>query len=502
MKSRHSIRRIGIPLLLLLVFALLAFVMTEPTADTATGTPTRWAIILHYTLHIGVVLSGAFFAIAVMNCFVWDGLIARMLGTPIPRLVKDLMAFIIFMIGVTIIVGLIFKQSVTGIWATSSVLGFILGFALRSLILDVFTGLAINVDRSYKVGDWVHVHARNRVEYIGCILETNWRTTRLRTTENNIIVLPNSLIGQSVVTNFSAPDTLSRFELLFHLDFTVPTERALRILQAGAQAACGPEGIEAEPPPKVKLNRVTDIGVEYRLRYWLHPERVSPNRARHLVLQSVLHNLATAGLSLAYPKQDIYHTTMPSRGLNASAPEDKIALLASVDLFRSLPHEALQLLAQHLTPVTFSTGQHVVTAGDEDNAMFVIIEGILDVYVHSEMEQTEIKVGHVTAGQFFGEMALLTGKPRSATIKAATDIVAYEITHDDMMPVVETYPDVLETISRVIAERHIQEQQFLAHQNAKALQEQRQRLTNETLRSIRHFFDSVKKTVTSRRHLS
>ena len=458
--------------------------------------------VLSYTIHIGLVLSAAFLLTAAMNVIVWDGFIARVLGTAVPRLIKDLSAVAIFIISLTVIVGVIFERSVTGIWAASSAIGFVLGFALRGLILDVFTGLAINVERSYKIGDWIHLHSRDDIEFIGCIEEINWRTTRIKTTDNNIIVVPNSLIGQSIVTNFSAPNTLSRLDLLFYLDFSVPTERALRVLLAGVMAAVGSEGIEAVPEPKVKVNAITKHGIEYKIRYWIYPEKTSPNRARHLVLQQTLHNLHTAGLSLAYPKLDVFHASMPSRQLRTHVREDRASILASIDLFSDLPPEALDLLATKIALVTFEASERVVTIGDEGDSMFIIIEGLLDVYLPNSPGPGPkmVKIGHLSAGQFFGEMALLTGKPRSATVVAATDVVAYQITHEHMMPLFDTYPEVLETISKVVAAR--QAQQAHLHETLQPPSpEITQTLTEEVLHSIKMFFSHLKEVMASHRRV-
>ena len=131
--------------------------------------------------------------------------------------------------------------------------------------------------------------------------------------------------------------------------------------------------------------------------------------------------------------------------------------------------------------------------------MFVIIEGLLDIYVFNEDENEEVKRGHITAGQFFGEMALLTGKPRSATVIAATDVLGYEISQSCMWDLIMDYPDILENISRVVAERQIQEQHFLENIQREDLIETTQKLTDEILTSIRSFFGMMKETVTYRR---
>ena len=99
-------------------------------------------------------------AYRVINLYLWDGVITHTIGTPVPRLIKDITSLTIYFLATMAIIGVVFGQSVTGIWATSSVLGLILGFALRPMILDVFTGIAINIDNSFAIGDWIELHDR------------------------------------------------------------------------------------------------------------------------------------------------------------------------------------------------------------------------------------------------------------------------------------------------------------------------------------------------------
>ncbi|WP_218673799.1 mechanosensitive ion channel family protein [Candidatus Entotheonella palauensis] len=452
---RQILQKIIPPAMIFLLFVAVALISNGASGFFYGDVTNRVVTVSNYVVQILAVLSGLYLLIRLINVLVWDNLVTQALGTPIPRLIKDLSAILICLIGITIIVGVVFEQPVTGIWATSGAFGVVIGFALRSLILDTFTGLAINVDNSYKIGDWVHVHSRNRVDYIGCILEINWRTTRLKTTDNNVIIIPNSLIGQSIVTNFSSPSDISRFELCFCFDADLPSERVIRVLLAGVKGAVSPSGIEEHPEPTVRINRVTDAGIEYRIRYWIYPAKLSPPKARHAVISSVQRNLRTAGISLARPKQDINLTQRPARPLNTDILDDRVALLSSIDLFHHIETEALQALASNIKQVAFKSLDKVVAEGDKGDSMFIVIEGLLDVYVRNDADGKDIKVGHITSGQFFGEMALLTGKPRSATVVASTDVVGYEITHHCMQDLFRAYPEVLEAISKVLAERQL-----------------------------------------------
>ncbi len=231
------------------------------------------------------------------------------------------------------------------------------------------------------------------------------------------------------------------------------------------------------------------IKAEYRIRYWIYPAKLSPPKARHAVLSGVLSNLQTAGMSLAYPKRDVSVIRPPRRSLNAGLIEDRVALLSSIDLFHLVEPDALQSLASNITQVDYKGLEKVVTMGEKGDSMFIVIEGLLDVYVHNDMEGQDVKVGHITSGQFFGEIALLTGKPRSATVIASTDVVAYEITYHCMRELFQLYPEVMEVVSKVLAERESQQKQFLEgiYHKPKAVASH-ETLADDIIISIRNFF--------------
>lgn len=210
--------------------------------------------------------------------------------------------------------GVVFGKSVAGIWATSSVAGLVLGFALRSMILDIFTGLAVNLDRSYQIGDWLEVHSPAFKEPVyGQVININWRTTRLQLRNQNVLVLPNSLMGVTAVTNYSMPTDLGRFEVSVTLDFSVPPERAMRVLLASVKAVLGTSGLVEDPEPSVVVGEISGTGVRYRVLYFAHVNQSTPGSSRHLVLRSAIEHLNRAGLSPAYPKQDVFNAEMPER---------------------------------------------------------------------------------------------------------------------------------------------------------------------------------------------
>jgi len=129
-------------------------------------------------VHIGLWLSGACLIVALLNHLFWEGFVAHLLQHPVPRLVRDSVAIVVFLLAAAGIVGVEFGQPVVGIWATSGAIGIILGLALRSIILDIFSGLAVNFEHSYRIGDWVELVERSSSSPVrGKVIEIDWRTT-------------------------------------------------------------------------------------------------------------------------------------------------------------------------------------------------------------------------------------------------------------------------------------------------------------------------------------
>ena len=473
--------RLLVPFCVLLAFLLPGWPVLTEYGTEAADLSQR---ILGRILGTGIGLAIAWFLVRVVDLFCW-GLIERRLTTPIPRLIKDIGAGLIFLVAIMTIISLVFKQSVAGIWATSGIVGIVVGFALRNMIADVFSGVALNVDQPFKLGDWIEVHPRSVEPLRGCVTEISWRTTRIRKTDNSTVVIPNSLISSIVLVNFSAPEPKGRFDQTFCLEFGIPTERALRVLLAGAKSA---EGILADPAPKVLVNKVTDQGVEYKVRYWLDPVKTSPRKGRHRITASILRHLHHAGLSLAYPKQDLFLSRMPNRQLDSNV--DQHQLLTRTELFAHLSSTELNTLASRVVEKRFNVGTSLVRKGDEGNSMFILVEGLLNVCTEAEDDGRSVLVDDLEPGDFFGEMCLLTGCPRTATIIAQTDVVVFEIDHEAVNALLAGRPEIAHHLAETVARR---QKQLEDAGKTKADEEQKNEAPNsqKILDRMKEFFSAL-----------
>ena len=399
-------------------------------------------------------LVGAYLVTRLLDWIFWNGVVRSAINREPPRLMVQLLGLAVYLSAFAGILAFVFHRSVTALWATSGAVGIVVGFALRNLILDTFSGLAIHLEAPFKVGDWINVNTRMG-DMIGRVEETNWRTTRLWTTSRNMIIVPNSFMTTTVVINYSLPDKYARFEQEFVMDYFVPTERVIRVLGNAMDASVGKDGPLADPPPKVRIDAVTDDGIHYKVRYYLDPEKVSPGKARHTVITKVMQHLHHSGLSLTYPKRDVYMTNMPWRQKDWDYHKDQVRQLRRLQLFKAMSEESLQFLATHMKVHTCRPGQQIVEQDDEGTSMYIVGEGLLDVTIKGEQGR-QMLVGRLEAGDFFGEASLLTGEPRSATVTCASNAVIAEINRDAMSQLLAQNPEVAEILSIAMAERALE----------------------------------------------
>ncbi len=357
-------------------------------------------------------------------------------GRP-PRLVHDLVRVLFFGAAVATIVAVVFEQPISGMIATSGVAVAVIGFALRNMIADVFSGIALNLERPYRTGDWVEV-APN---VIGRVEEINWRATRLITRDHTSLVVPNGLIAGSRFVNFSYPEPHYRANIHLSLDAAVPVEQAKRVLLA---AVLGCPKVLAEPRPQAQLEGVDERGVAYVIRYWV-AEFSADAACRDAVLAAIMRELGQAGLAPAYPKREV----ALGRRSGRPAPVGLAEQLARLPLFGDFAADEIAHLATAAQPRHFAEGQAVVQAGAPGGSLFLLSEGALDVWG----EDGTVMLDRMLPGQVFGEISLLTGQPRTASVIAATDAVAFEIRKEDLEPILQGRPELAEELAKLMVRR-------------------------------------------------
>ena len=316
---------------------------------------------------------------------------------------------------------------------------------IRNVILDVFIGLSMHVEQSFRIGDWVRVHQNRRETHIvGQVIEINWRTTRLKTTAKNMVVVPNSRMGEAILTNFMQPKPHFRLDLDFVLDYSISPDRALRILGSGVRAMVDDHRILSDPEPEVRLAEALADGQRYEVRYFILPVNVTPKESRHLVNKSVIEHLARAGFTPSLQKERIFVDQAASLPLLSPKGEGNFEqVIDNSDLFGILDDKAKAMIRKTFNVRKLRAGEDLYRQGVQGDRMFLLLEGLLSsVYTLSGYEGSA-KVEQIESGRHFGEECVLGENSRSSTVAAVTDSVLLEIERDVIRRIVEVNGELL-----------------------------------------------------------
>jgi small-conductance mechanosensitive channel/CRP-like cAMP-binding protein len=422
-------------------------------------------------------LALASMSIRASDVLLWRGLFS---GQTVPKLLKDVLGAVYYIVALFAIVAFVFEQPVTGLLATSGVVAVVLGFALQNTLSDVFSGIALNMEHPYRQGDWIRLDTG----FEGEVVEINWRATHLRSREDTEIVQPNSGMATARIINFHYPDRGYAFNIQIRVDYKVPPVRVKSALKAAALAC---ERIKRHPGPIPRILSFEESFVMYDLKVWVSDFSQHPDHVDQL-MTSIWEHMRWAGITAAFPQRDIHIFEDKERDETESLAVSE--LLDRVDLFASLEREEKAELASQLDQKHVRSGQRIVEQGADGSSLYVIAEGLLEVRVKFEDDGPERKVAQVGPGDFFGEMSLLTGAPRSATVVTLTDSVIYKIEKVHIEPILKARPLIAESLVSLLSLRQEATKAVAEGDDAAALdnQEVDSSYAEQMLHRIRNFF--------------
>jgi small-conductance mechanosensitive channel len=352
-----------------------------------------------------------------------------------PSIVQDALTYGVFLVIATFVMR---ERFLT----TSAVSAVILGFALQDTLGNMFAGLAIQVDKPFRVGHWIAVASME-----GLVTQITWRATKLRTKTGNFVIVPNSVIGKESITNYSEPAIPTRL----HLDVGVSYNHAPNDVKRAIHEVLAAEPLVLKSPsPDVLVWDFGSSAIVYRLHFWIDDysrDAFVYDRIR----SGIYYGFQRRQIEIPFPIQVEYSREWPS-ARSAERTAELLQLTATVDLLRPLTEAERRELVELSPERLYGDNETVVRQGQPGTSMFLICSGRLRVTV----EPSGAEVAIVEKGGYVGEMSLLTGDARSATVTAQGDAVLLEITAETFRRIVLANPTVLERITSVIEARRAQ----------------------------------------------
>jgi len=361
--------------------------------------------------------------------------------TEAPTLLREMVAILVFSVGFALLLRSLLAVHLTAVLATSALITAVIGLALQETLGNLFAGMALHIEKSLQVGDMVRVG-----DVVGFVEKLSWRAVRVRTLLDTIILLPNGAAARERLEVFprSAPEPIAH-AIRIGLEYAASPTRAMAVIRATAAAV---PGVAALPPPRVYVVNFADFSIVYELRVWLDDYSMF-QPVESAIRERLWFALRREGIGIPFPTSVRYQHVRP--WTEPPVPEVP-PILDRVDLFSPLAPEEREALRARLTHAMFTAGEPVVEQGAIADSLYVVESGELSVLVEGEGGGV-VEVGTLSEGDAFGEMALLTGEPRTATVKAKTVASLYRIDREALAPVLHGHPGLAVEMSRLVAGR-------------------------------------------------
>lgn len=370
-----------------------------------------------------------------------------------PAIVQDVLVIAIFMVIATV---LLREQLLT----TSAVGAVVVGFALQDTLGNLFAGLAIQIEKPFRVGQWVQVGDRE-----GQVQEVTWRATKLRTKAGQFLIIPNSVIAKEPLLNYSEPTVPTRIDVEVGASYLSPPNDVKRAIQEAI--ANSPLAMKA-PEPQIVIKGFGASSVDYLAQFWIADYAVD-RLARDQVRTNLWYTFRRRNIEIPWPIQVEY--SRAEAPLRSDSDVARAAQqLSAVDLFATLSGEARHLLAAAATHHLFAAGEAIVRQGDSGDSMFIVLKGRARVTIEPSGQEVAV----IPAGGVFGEMSMLTGDARTATVTALDDVGLLEISAEAFRGLAASNPGLLDHISTIVGARRTGLEEARASASAVAAPEAKQ----------------------------
>jgi small-conductance mechanosensitive channel/CRP-like cAMP-binding protein len=365
----------------------------------------------------------------------------------VPKILRDLTVTIAS--GVAMVM-LLSRSGVNllSIITTSAVLTAVIGLALQDTLGNLLSGVALQLESSIGIGDWIRLDERP----IGKVLEIRWRSTLIRTKNDDIVIIPNGLFAKGVITIFGKDELENRRWVYFNVHLRHPPNLVQKIVR---EALIGTPNVSTKTPPDCITWRYHESWLEYAVRYRLvdfGPDDPTDSEVR----KRIWYALHRENIEMPYPGFNVFMTEMSAARAQSKVDRERqrrLELLGTVGILAPLDESARVHVADGLQHTVYGSGEVIMRAGEAGDSLYIIRSG--SVAVRLGVDGLEKEVAVLSDGEFFGEMSLMTGEPRRATVVAKTDAECYVIDRALFQQILRNNARLAEEIGRLLSEREM-----------------------------------------------
>jgi small-conductance mechanosensitive channel len=374
----------------------------------------------------------------------------------ISTLLRNVLSTIFFIVAFIIILQSQFStayERLAPIFTGSTIIGIVIGLALQDTLGNFFAGAAIQADNPFQVGDVIDIPLKGT----GVVESISWRGVRIRTFQNKIVIVSNTVFFNTLYAHS-------------------PAKTAKVIREIVRQV----ENVSQKIRPIVRIRNLGDNGLDWEVKYWLEDYK-KYNDTDALIRQRVWYAFQRENLEFAYPTRTLHVETKPQEDVFVETDTEIFERINKVPIFAPLSDEEIEKLARASHVRVFAPDESIVRRGQDGASMFIIHRGSVNVQIREDGKVRVLR--RLNEGDFFGEMGLFTGEPRTATVKALEETEVLEIKDYCLKPILEDNPELVESFSQIIDERR------QALKNSAEIEENGEKIGKAgVFNSIRKFF--------------
>lgn len=393
-----------------------------------------------------MLLSGAAALLRLVDLIFWDWFLSKRRHVNVPRLAVDLFKLLTI---VGVIIGILkydFGMELSGLLVTSTVVSAVIGLAIQDMLANVAAGLGVQLEKPFTVGDWLLIGSHE-----GVVTQLNWRTLTLLTRDRHEVLVPNSTVAKTEVINYCRPTRLQRAHASVGVAYKHPPGLVKSAL-ARAAASC-PE-VETNPPVEILVRSFGDSAINYDVRFWI----TDYSRLLQIiddVYSRIWYELHRLDISIPFPQTDVTLRTASDEQEKLAAEvrrREIFSVLRPLPLFAPLSDEQIETLVGAASLQAFMKGETLVHQGDRGESLFVIRSGSVRIEKSLDGGPTTT-MATMNPGDFFGEMSMLTGEPRTASIIAEDETEVVVVSKEAFAPVLTADTGILVGLSAALEAR-------------------------------------------------
>jgi small-conductance mechanosensitive channel len=390
------------------------------------------------------------------------------------NILRDLISLCLY---AAVLVGVLaadFQVNVYSLVASLGVLGVVVGFAVQQTLGDIFSGLALQLQRPFDHGDWVRSG-----QFLGRAQSIGVRSTTVITRANERLEIPNSAIAKEVLTNYGTPPVCD--EISIGISYNEPPNRVREVI---LKVMHDVQHVLTDPAPEVLAWEYGDSAIKYRVKYWI-PDYTIQEQIRNSAVTSLWYALRRNAMEIPFPIQTIdVRTPKASRRPQEEFESEIIRELRQIDWMRNMSEQEVRLLVPNVQVHEFGAGENLVNQGESGDSMYIIRRGKVEILGRTENGALR-PIAVLTHPQMIGEAGMMTGEPRNATCRAQTDVEVLELSRESFAELLKQHPEAVVQIGEVIANRASERKEALKEPGHDGIAARR----NRWIAKVRDIFD-------------